>query len=243
MPTLLLVILQETITFGASDSGTWTKLLPIVISVLALGVSLFTLYVNYLARFKALITVGAAVYQFGNAFPNAPGLNSTFTNEFDPKRDRVLAAILLPIVFTHQSGKPGVISDLMLRVSRVAQRDNWFFEPRLNFNEHAYMTSFDPQAQMKSVESSFSPIPIAKGDQIQRFVMFQADNSETFPVGRLRLAHYTIDVLCRIDNREYKLIDTIAVNFTAEVLTALDSGKYIPSPKSIADARDDLRQT
>jgi hypothetical protein len=237
------MILQETITFGASDSGGWTKILPIFISFLAFGVSLFTLYVNYLARFKALITVGAAVYQFGNAFPNAPGLNGTFTEEFDPKRDRVLAAILLPIVFTHQSGKPGVISDLMLRVSRVDKKDNWFFEPRLNFNERAYITSFDAPSQMKSVESSFSPIPIAKGDQIQRFVMFQADMSEIFPVGRLRLAHYYIDVLCRINKREYQLIDSIAVNFTAEVLTALDMGKYIPPPLSIADGRDSLRRT
>jgi hypothetical protein len=104
------------------------------------------------------------------------------------------------------------------------------------------MTSFDPQSQVRCVESSFSPIPVAQGDQTGRFVMFQGDNNETFPVGRLRLAHYTIDVLCKINDKpKYKLIDTIAVNFTSEVLTSLDSGKYVPPPKSIADARDALR--
>jgi hypothetical protein len=238
----MIVLLQETITFGSNDASGWTKILPIIISSLALAVSLFTLYLNYLGRFKALITVGAPVYQFGIAVPNAPGLGSTFTAAFDPKRGRVLAAILLPIVFTHETGRPGVISDLMVRVSRVGKKDNWFFEPRLNFNEHAYVTSFDPKTQAQSVESAFSPIPVGRGDQINRFVLFQADINETFPVGRLRLDHYTIDVLCRINNREYKLIETIAVDFTSEVLTSLDSGRYVPPPKLIADARDTLRQ-
>jgi len=92
--------------------------IPILISVIALGVSGFALYLNYLARFNPLVTVGGLVYQFEMPAPTAPGLQSTFNEEFDPIRDRLLAAILVPIVFTHEGGRPGVISDVMLRVSR-----------------------------------------------------------------------------------------------------------------------------
>jgi hypothetical protein len=117
-------------TLVSDTSASWVKILPIVISSLAFVVSFFTLYRNYLARFKSLITVGAPVYQFGNAFPNAPGVSSTFNEQFDPKRDRVLAAILLPIVITHQSGRlGGYLRPYVARISNRGKRQLVFRTP------------------------------------------------------------------------------------------------------------------
>src|SRR5688500_14789009 len=91
---------------------------PILISLTALGGTGYNLYQDHWAAFTPLITVGSPVYQFGIASKDAPGFSSTQNEQFDPKQDRTLAAILIPIVFTHQGGKPGVIEDIMLRVSR-----------------------------------------------------------------------------------------------------------------------------
>jgi hypothetical protein len=219
--------------------------IPIIISLVALSATLINLYKNYWAPFDPLITVGSPVYQFGTVSGDGADLSSTQNEQFDPKQDRVLASILIPIVFTHEGGKPGVISDVMLRVSRTGKNDKWFFEPRLNVDEQKYLTSFDNQSMVRAVDSGFSPIALAQGDQIKRFIAFQPDNNQNFPSGRLRLDRYTIHVLCRIDNDDsYKEIDSISVEFTSEVLTKLASdgtSKYIPPPESISRSRDKLR--
>jgi hypothetical protein len=166
--------------------------IPIIISLVALGATLFNLYKNYWAPFDPLITVGSPVYQFGTVSGDDSDLSSTRNEQFDPKQERVLASILIPIVFTHEGGKPGVISDLMLRVSRTGKNDEWFFEPRLNVDEQKYLTSFDNQSMVRAVDSAFSPVALAQGDQIKRFIAFQPDNNQNFPSGRLRLDRYTI---------------------------------------------------
>jgi hypothetical protein len=236
--------LGGTVNLSTVNTLSWTTIVPIVISVLALGVSGFTLYINYLAQFAPLITVGGPVYQFAKAAPTALDLDTTNNEEFDPLRDRLLAAILVPIVFTHESGKPGVITDVMLRVSREEKHDNWLFEPRLNVNERAYLTSFDPQGHQSWIESAFSPIPLAKGSQAKRFILFQAKKNELFPSGRLRVGRYSIDVLCRINEAAgYRKVNVIKVDFSKEVLTNLqETAKYIPPPESITQARDRLNR-
>ena len=214
----------------------------LIISFIALAVSAFTFYRNYIAPFDPLITVGGAVFHFAKAAPTAPGLDQTSTDEFDPMRDRLLGAVLIPMVFTHEGGKPGVISDVILRVSRRGHNDNWIFEPRLNVDERAYLTSFDAQGHLRWMESAFSPIAISKGSQQRRFIMFQASNNPLFPSGRLRLAHYSIHVLARINKeKQYREIDEIAVDFTSEVLNGLGVERYLPPPESISELRDKLK--
>ena len=220
----------------------WEIIIPTSISIIALGVSCFTLYRNYLAKFSPLITIGGAVYRFGIAEKGAPGVESAVGEEFDPIPNRILASILIPIVFIHEGGKPGVISDIMLRVSRKDKRDNWLFEPRLNVNERAFLTVYDAQSHLKWIESAFAPFPLAKGSEVRRFILFQAKSNELFPSGRLRVDQYIVCVLCRINNEsKYREIDRISVNLSSEVLKGLDeNASYIPPPGSIIQAREEL---
>ncbi|MGD8777923.1 MAG: hypothetical protein PVH88_03060 [Ignavibacteria bacterium] len=215
--------------------------LPILVSLVALIVSAITFYLNFLAPFKPLITVGSAVYQFLRVSENAQDLNLTFTDEYDPNKNRILGGVLIPIVFTHNGGKSGVISDVMLRVTREGENDNWLFEPRLNVDERAYLTSFEQNGHLKWMDSTFSPIPISKGSQVKRFILFQWRNNPNFPVGRLRKGRYIVYVLVRVnEGKKFREVDKIIVNFSSEVLGGLGIERYVPSPESIIKERDKL---
>jgi hypothetical protein len=212
------------------------------VALVSLCVAILGLYFSWLAPFRPLITVGGPVFQFGVMAPSNAAAANANTAEFDPQKSRVLGGILLPILFTHEGGRPGTISDVMLRVSRRGNADNWLFEPRLFVDEHAFLTSFDPQAALKWIEASFSPIALGRAQQVKRFILFQGNDNDHFPGGRLRISHYSLDVLVRInDSPTYQSREKIEVDFSDEVLATLDVGKYAPGPLSVISARRRLR--
>jgi len=226
------------------NSIPWEFIIPTSISVIALGVSGFTLYRNYLAKFKPLITIGGVVYRFGIAERGTPGVETAIGGEFDPIPNRILGAILIPIVFIHEGGRPGVITDIMLRVSCEGNEDNWFFEPRLYVDERAFLTTHDAQAHLKWIESAFSPFPLAKGSEVRRFILFQPLSNENYPSGRLRVGQYIIHVLCKInDEHKYREIDAITVDFSIDALKNLEATvSYIPPPGSLIKSREELKK-
>ena len=126
---------------SSSGSKKDMALVALIISVISLGVSLVSTYYALFAPFAPVLTVGGPVLQFGNATSENVDARNAVGPEFDPRPGRVLGGILLPVVVTHEGGRPGVISDIMLKVSLLSDKRPWFFEPRMFFDEHAYLTS------------------------------------------------------------------------------------------------------
>ena len=222
----------------------WTSVWAFRVSVMALIVSALTLYFTYLAPFDPLVTVGGPVFQFGAAAPENLDISLGTGPDFDPLPNRVLAFILLPVVMTHQGGMPGVISDIMLGLSRRGQTDRWLFEPRMYVDERAFVTSFEPQAHLKWIEAVFSPIALARGSQVRRFILFQGTAHPLFPGGRIRDGHYQLDVLFRIGaDAEFSQVDRFNVDFGIEVLRNLEENiRFAPTPESLRPARNRLKQ-
>jgi len=221
----------------------WGTIVPIGISFLALTVSVVTWYFNNLAPFRPLVTVGFPVYNFAIASPNAPGVEEAVGGEFDPKQGRVLAAILVPFVFTHRGGRSGVVSDLVLRITYDKENIDWYFEPRLNMNEQRFMGLSGSQKIVKAIESPFAPIPVAKGQEARRLVLFQPKSNAAFPSGRLRVGRYSVQVLCRInEKRHFRAIQTVKVDFSKKALARLaPTVNYVPELESVRAARERLQ--
>ncbi|MEY2520413.1 MAG: hypothetical protein QOF24_2172 [Verrucomicrobiota bacterium] len=220
----------------------FTAKLSIVVAVISLAVASLNPYFTSLAPFGPLVTSGGPVFQFGTATPANLAATQATGPEFDPQPNRVLAGILLPVVFTHEGGRPGVISDIALRVSRSGDNDRWMFEPILFVDERAFLTSFDSQAHLKWIEAAFSPIALGRGQQIKRFILFQGNEHPHYPAARLRVGRYTINVLVRLNNAAiYDTRERIDVDFSRDVLGNLDAAKYAPPPESVMTARTGLK--
>ena len=213
------------------------------VSLLSLLISGITLYYNYLAPFSPLVTIGGPVFQIGLAAPGNTSAIAALSPEFDPVPNRILAIIFLPVVFTHQGGRAGVVSDIMLRLLRVGHDDRWLFEPRMFVDERALLTTFEPQAYLKWLEAVFSPIPLAKGEETRRLIMFQGNENSVFPGGRIRLGQYRLDVLVRTNEiDDYRLAEAFDIDFGAGVLKGLDQNiRYAPTPQSLLPGRSRLK--
>lgn len=220
----------------------WNTIIPIVISLAALTVSILSWYFNNLAPFRPLITVGFPMYHLAILVPSAPNPKEKEGIEYDPVKGRILALIVIPFVFTHRGGRSGIISDLMLRVTHEQESTNWYFEPRLIMNQQVFIPKPQPQDILKSIDSPFAPIPIAKGKDANRIVMFQPKHNDSFPFGRLIIGKYSVQVLCRVNKKHrFKEIYRVEADFSKEVLQSLSTpGYYVPEPRSVTDARDKL---
>jgi len=216
----------------------------LLVSISSLGVSLVTTYHTTYSPFTPAITIGSPVFHFGHATGDNPGLTKGVGDDFDPQVDRVLAGVLLPVVVTHEGGRPGVISDIIVQMSLGAENDNWIFEPMLFADEHDYFTSFDAASLVKSMQAAFSPLAVAKGEQVKRFVVFQCTEHARYPGCRLRLGRYRMNVFVRVGpSGTYKLCETIGVDFSRDVLQGLDVARYAPPPESLIRARQQLRDS
>lgn len=227
-----------------SDAGgqPWTAKLALAVSALSLAISGLTLYFNYLAPFGPLVSVGGPVFQLGIAAPENTAANAPSPPDFDPIPRRILAVVFLPVTITHKGGSPGVVSDLMLKMSRTGFDDRWLFEPRMFIDERALLTTYEPNSHLKWLESVFEPIPVAKGDRVRRVVMFQAQENATFPGGRLRAAEYDLQVLARTDSDEFHDVGSFKIDFRAEVLGRIDANtRYAPTPAELLPARQLLK--
>ena len=231
---------------GASvqkSRASWPAIVALPVSLLSLAVSGATPYYNYFAAFAPLVTVGGPVFQFDKAAPTNLDAARGSGPEFDPVSGRVIGAILLPVIVTHEGGRPGVVTDVMVRVSRRGQADRWLFEPRVYVDERAFISAFDPQALVKSIEAVFSPIPLAKGSQTRRLIMFQWLDHPLFPGGRLRVGGYRLDVLALISGEdEYREVERFDIDFGAQVLSNLEENmRYAPTPDSFGPPRARLK--
>lgn len=219
----------------------WKTIIPIFISFTALTVSILTWYFNNLAPFRPLITAGFPMYNLAMLVPSVPEPKEIEGVEFDPIKRRVLAAITIPFVFTHRGGRSGVISDLMLRVTHELESTHWYFEPRIIVNQQIFIPKPDPKDFLNSINSPFAPIPVAKGKDASRIILFQSKNNDSFPLGRLRTGKYSIQVLIRVNQKHrFKKLCNFEVDFSKEVLQKLDPGNYVPEPMSVMEARDRL---
>jgi len=215
----------------------------LTVSTLSLLIAGAALFFNFLAPFAPLVTVGGPVFQLGAAAPENTLAGRSNGPEFDPQQNRILAVVFVPIVFTHEGGRSGVVSDIMLRLSRTGHDDRWLFEPRMFVDERALLTSFEPNSHLKWLEAVFSPVPLAKGEETRRLVMFQGQENGVFPGGRLRPGRYQLEVLVRVGNSDgYQQVEEFAVDFSSDVLKKLDANiRYAPTPESLLPARNLLK--
>ncbi len=79
-------------------------------------------------------------------------------------------------------------------------------------------------------KGQFAPIPVAKGQEVRRTILFQPKTNKAFPSGRLRIGKYSVQVHCRVNQkRHFNEIYKVEVDFSKEVLQGLAAvGNYVP---------------
>ena len=130
----------------------------------------------------------------------------------------------------------------MLRVTHEQERTSWYFEPKIVVNQQIFIPKPEPNAFLDSINSPFAPIPLAKGKDTSQIIMFQPRKNDSFPLGRLMVGKYSINVLSRINQgHHFKKVCNFKVDFSKEVLQNLGITKLCPRAKGLCpEIRDKL---
>lgn len=222
---------------GGTDAS---AIIPLALSLLAVSISGLTLYYGYLARFYPLITVGTVIFH-----PNREGIVQAGS---DPSKNTVTrhAAILVPFVFTHRGGNAGVIEDVMVRLARKDGAAAWLAEPVMFLNEREYLQAGAKQSPDAIwMESTFHPLPLAKGAQLERFILFRpAEGFAEFQGGGLVPGEYILSFLVKhSDAVGYREVEIRTENVSQKMLDDLAAGTRVGIlPSTVAAARKRIRR-
>ena len=227
-------------TLSPTRGGGW---LPIAISLVALAISMSNLYVTQLAPFSPLITIGNVVWHPANApLPAGQGVAGAAGPQ-SPKPVTKAIALLVPLTITHAGGQPGVLEDLVVRLSRLDGAGEWIFAPEVFVDERAYFTTFGPADHLKWIIAPFYPIAVARGAQVERFLFMISVESPRFSGGPLAAGRYSIRVLARISGRpDYTDVDTREETLTAQFVSGLLQGdRWSTTPAELTAARQRVK--
>lgn len=219
------------------------SLLPIVISLVALGVSASTLYFTQIAAFSPVITIGSIVWHPANApLPNGPE-GPPAASPQAPKSTTKSIALLVPLTITHAGGLPGVVQDVVVRLSRLDRAGEWIFVPQVFVDDRAYFTTFGPAAHLKWIIAPFYPIAIARGAQVEKCLFLISVDSPQFQGGTLEPGRYSIRILAKISGRpEYSEVESREETLTRDLVSQLLQGeRWATTPGKLTEARRSVK--
>ena len=211
-----------------------------LISLLACAGALWPWYSERMP-FKPMISVGGVGVHFAQ-FPFA-GLVGAGP-EFDPIKNRVVAAFVLSVDATHAEGRHGTVDDMVLRVTRMGHADRWLFVPMLTIDEPEYLSYFSRSKNgaldddaLKWMSGVFAGIHLPRGTSVRRVLFFVPKEHEQFPAHRLRTGEYEVVALARVGETDYKEVGSQVVDFSQEKLKGVDGAVYYPVSKKLNDQR------
>ena len=131
----------------------------------------------------------------------------------------------------------------MVRLSRLDGAGEWIFAPQVFVDERAYFTTFGPADHLKWIIAPFYPIAVARGTQVERFLLLISVESPTFSGGALVAGRYSIRVLAKLSGRyDYSEIETREETLTPEFLSELLQGdRWSTTPTKLTEARKRVR--
>lgn len=208
----------------------WLPALSLAISILSFGISGATFYSSNVAPFAPAIVVGPLVWQPRDSAGRFPD-NERPTSE--PFTD---AEILAPVTFTHGGGRPGVVEDVVLILRpRLSKAEPLRFEPELVLDEQAYLLDLNPRNAQKWVKSRFMAIPLARGQQEQRFILFLRQS------GAVAAGEFTLETWIRKGGK-FELAASRSEALPQGVWSEITRGtRWSQTPQSVIDARRGLK--
>jgi hypothetical protein len=234
-----------------NDDGRRQGTLPIVLSILALCVSAvavviwaWSFYASDLAPFDPLVTIGSVVWHPLNPADErgsptgAPGaVGGPATQSL-----RKSMAVIVPITVTHRGGRPGVIEDIVLRLTGPAAGAEYLLVPQVLVDEREYFANFGASGvdtERKWFMGAFYPIAVAKGEQVHWFVLFIGGEIGDFNRAPFSPGRYTLRFLVKVSGHEdYVELDrrteTIAPQALADMLRGT---RWVPVPSWIRELR------
>ncbi len=161
----------------AQYKGTMGFGLSITISVIALIISLITLYLTYLEPPKIQVSVSS---------PTWLGTLNT--------QDAI--ALKLTCVISNLGSRNGVVEDVVLIVESEEKKKTFLFSPVVVVDDHTF---YQTRATSKQwVSGVFRPVPVSPHESIVITLLFHPEtNNPTFPFDSLSPGTYRISVRTR----------------------------------------------
>lgn len=213
----------------------YSKRLPIVISLVALTLSGVSLYFSYLEPFAPVVSMGPVIWQPMDGDGRMPGANPATRGPF------LKLVLLVPLTISHGGSRPGTVEDVVIRLTRVTLGNGgeWQFEPQIEVDEAAYLTNFDPKGYLKWITAVFRPIPIQKGEQVQKLFLFLGSPAPGRSVSSLSPGRYLLRVLIRTEgSSDFREVLSRVEELSPAVMQDLQHGnRWSPTPESLLEPR------
>lgn len=209
----------------------------------SLVVAAASYYSNYVAPFSPVVTIGNVVWHPANVpFPTGPVERPASDPQADKQITKALA-LLVPITLTHAGGLPGVMEDLVVRLSRLDNPGEWIFVPQVFVDERAYFTTFGPADHLKWIIAPFYPVALPRGAQVERFVLLSSVASPRFSGGVFGPGQYSLRVLAKFSGRDdYSEIASRKETLTQAFIDDLLRGeRWSTTPSTLTEARARIR--
>jgi len=193
---------------GKEKPSSKVSIWVISISILALFISIFTFYMNYLKPFKVDATFGGYVL--------FPDISET---EKIPKLN-----IGVTILLYNKGAKSGLIEDFAIKVERMdAEDEKVNYYPYLYFDYQDFvdrMLKNEPYAY--SYREGFSGIYLKPGESCYKEIVFGARKTKTpiqYIAGKYRFSHYI-----KLRGKDVELVETRIREFYQNTITNIYSG-------------------